>query len=293
VKKSIAISLLVLAGALAGWTDTQPVARVQADNVNLRAKPSLRSETVGQADFGAELKVRSLEPEWVEVVPPEDIDFWIHGDFIRNDRVSVSKLNVRSGPGINYSVVGSLGRNEAIDRRGNFGEWVKIAAPPDGSIWVSRDLVDVVYPAPPVPPPAAAPGIPVAKPARPEPAPPQPAKPEPPEPIEFATDPAPVTVPPGRPDDLDLVPLAGQGRLVRKMGELKKSNYLFVKAPGSHRLIERNRNSIDTRAYVRGNVKQLNALVGRRIVVQGREYWIEGEDVPLIMIELIEMLPDS
>lgn len=290
MKKSFMLLLASLFISTAVYADTQVFARVKGDRVNLRAKSSLTSETVGQLSDSAMLTVKTIEGEWIQVIPPNDIDFWVHKDFIKDSSVLVKKLNARSGPGINYNVVGSFSRNEKVIERGSFGDWVKVAQPSDASLWVSAEFVDIIKPSPPVPPPVAAPKMPAPR-----------AKRHvvnevedvnSPLPKTITTDygmkPAPVKIQAPVPNDLKLVPLAGQGRVVRKEGELKKSKYLIFRAPGTHRLIERDGNRIVTTAYLRGNTKQLNSMVGERLIIQGREYWAEGQDVPVIMVELIE-----
>lgn len=281
----------VLLGSAAAFSATQILVRAKADRVNLRAKSDLNSEVVGQMAEGETLAVKSIEGDWIFVESPERVDFWIHKDFVENDAIIVNKLNARSGPGINYNVVGSFVKGDRINRRGTFGEWIKIAPTADGGLWVSTNFIEVVYPAPTLPPPVAAPKM-TAPSARP----PPPAAPAE-APVVKPTDPAPATLASGRaaplpvtavPSDLELVPLDGQGRVVKREGELKRAAFFLFKSPGTHRLIEREGNRITTKAYVRGNSEQLNALVGQRLVIQGREYWVEGSKIPVIVIESIE-----
>lgn len=294
--KKCAIMLL-----LAGWwgvlpvsASTQITAKVKADRVNLRAKANTTSETVTQVNAGEALVVRSVEGDWVQVVPPDATDFWVHKEFVVDDTVLVNRLNARSGAGINYHVVGSFVKGDKVQRRGSFGEWLKVAPPTDAALWVNREFVDLFYPAPDVPPPQSAPAsgdfmaletnaAPLAmttpmvmpsdfedKAARP------------------ATGAIPSASPAVAPTDLNLVPLDGQGREIVREGELKRSPSLFVKPPASHRLVRRDGNRLITTAYLRGNYNQLESLLGEHLVIRGREYWVEKERVPVIVIEAIE-----
>lgn len=292
-KTLITVVLLVCATALdSSMADTQVYARVKADRVNLRAKSDLQSETVGQLSAGTMLKVKSIEGSWLQVVPPEETDFWIHKDFVENDIVLVNKLNARSGAGINYNVVGTFAKGEKVVRRGSFGEWIKVAPSADASLWVSSDLAELVYPTINIPLPVAAPKAqsPIL----------------PTEPVVKTGDDAAMDemqtdysgayatgrVPPvdarSPPSDLKLIPLEGQGKVVKREGELKRAPMLLFKSPATHRLIKREANKLITTAYVRGNSKQLDELLNQHIVVQGREYWVENIKAPVVVIEAIE-----
>jgi hypothetical protein len=90
------------------------------------------------------------------------------------------------------------------------------------------------------------------------------------------------------PTDLPLLPLSGQGRVVQREGQLKRSPSLFSRPPGPYRLVKRDGNKIITTAYLRGNSKQLDALLDAHLIVQGREYWVENQRLPLLVIDAIE-----
>jgi SH3-like domain-containing protein len=288
--------LVTQVGHLSALAETQIMARVKSDRVNLRAKSDLQAETVSQLSSGDMLAVRTVKDEWVEVVPPENADFWVHKEFVGDDTVLVARLNARSGAGINYNVVGSFVKGDKITRRGTFGEWIKVAAPADASLWVHRSLVELVYPGSTIPPPIAAPATP------------NPSEEistyydnssEQPSPDNLTTTyeeepwPSSGRTPPavsssGPPSDLKLVPLSGQGKVVQREGQLKRAPRLLFNSPGTHRLVKREGNKIITTAYLRGNSQQLDSLLEQNLVVQGREYWVENVRVPVIIIEGIE-----
>ena len=142
--------LLLVAAALAvaggAWGQTETRVNVTGQRVNLRAKPDLRSEVVGQVTADDVLQARSFQGDWVEIVPPESIDLWVHKDFLAENQVVGSKLYVRAGPGINFNVVGTLDRGEVIAPRGSFGEWVKVAPPQAASLWITRSYIEVMEP---------------------------------------------------------------------------------------------------------------------------------------------------
>ncbi|MBU1693403.1 MAG: SH3 domain-containing protein, partial [Verrucomicrobia bacterium] len=135
------IAILVVWCLMAGWAGAESV-RVVGQRVNLRARADLKAEVVGQVADGDLLEARSIQEEWVEVVPPESVDLWIHKDFVQGGKVVASELKVRAGPGINYSVVATLDRGASVSVRGEFMEWLKIVPPSNASLWVSKSYVE-------------------------------------------------------------------------------------------------------------------------------------------------------
>lgn len=253
-------------------------ARVKADNVNMRARPDLSSEVVAQAKAEDRLSVVSVQDEWVEVVPPDTADAWVHRDFVKDGLSTVSKLNLRAGPGINYSIVGTIGLGQPLTVRGQFGEWLKVA-PSNTSVWISREFVDIVAPVT-----AVAMPVPVSS-APADAAPPMlpPADAAPPS-AATAAMPQPAVPPPA---DLKLVPLQGQGRSVQREGELKPAPFLFGR-PSAFRLVKKEGVQMVTVCYVRGNSGQLNSLMNEPLTIFGREYWVQGVKQPVVVLERIE-----
>lgn len=284
----IAVLLLCTVTVCMGEAGTK--VRVIGQRVNLRAKADPNSEVVSQAADGELLVARSFQGEWVEVVAPEAVDLWVHRDFVQDNRVLAGKLHVRGGPGINYTVVGELGQQDTIVRRGEFGEWVKIAPPSSCSLWVSRDYVETLQPEKPKPaavtqpprvekPAAEAPPVAVSTPrAQPEPARPATGVVSTPSP---ATESSPVV-----PPDLKLIPLEGQGRAVQREGTLRLAGFVIGR-PSRYRLVNQQGNRIETICYVRGNNSQLAGFVGQKLLVRGREYWVKGVRDPVVIPEQI------
>lgn len=260
------------------------VARVKSDRVNLRARAEATSEVVGQAGLDEPLAVAEVQEEWVRVEPPARVDVWVHRDFVKDGRSTVDRLNIRAGAGINYSVVGTVGEGAALDVRGQFGEWVKIA-PTQCFVWISRDFVDVSSPGRTLPSGsrsepevAAPPAMPAAEAAA--------ALGALPVVTDSRVGVAP-TAPVGPPPDLRLVPLEGQGRQVQREGELKPAPFVFGR-PSKFRLVKREGAQLATVCYVRGNSEQLTSLLNQRLLVRGREYWVQGVRQPVVVLERIE-----
>lgn len=289
--------LLILACVLAvgSTVRAEELARVKTDHVNLRARPDMTAEVVTQLKENDLLPIVVREEGWVGVVPPDSVDVWVHGEFVKDGASTVSKLNLRAGPSINYSIVGTIGRGEPLPVRGQLGEWLKVA-PTNVTMWISRDLVDIVspvksaasVPVEPAPEPILPPRVPSLPPA--EAAPPvgasesasavasTPARPIAPSAPQIAMPP---------PADLKLVPLEGQGQSVQRSGELKPAPFLFGR-PSPFRLAKKEGVQMVTICYVRGNTAQLNDLMNESLTIFGREYWVQGVKQPVVVLERIE-----
>lgn len=286
--RGIASAVCILSAVGGAWA--QPASaplqsyRVTGDRVNVRTRPEKTSEVVHQLQEGDTVRVMNLTEEWVEIAPPEGVFFWVHQDFIVGNKVQPSKLNVRSGAGINYHDVGTLERDDLVRIQGQFGEWLKID-PPDGtSLYVSREYVELQPREVPKPRPMN-PAPPPRTPSRPSPAPPQAFR-KPPSDIEPIQEPTKAAENAYMPKDLNLVPLEGQGRESRKQGYLKAVS-IFESAPTRYRLVKPVGSTFETVCYIKGNKKQLRSFSGKYLTVEGPEYWVQGESVPVIIPEII------
>ena len=261
-------------------------ARVLKNNVNLRARALKTSEVVGQASKGALLAVRVVESEWVEVVPPTNVDLWVHSELIKDGAAASDRIKIRSGPGVNYSSVGQLLKKDRVEVRGMKGDWLRIAPPPGASLWVARELVDVKDPKPPQsvkPSPAAEVKEEVMELPPPPKAAPLPAAPPPPPPA--VSKPAEKMPPP--PDDLNLIPVADQGKMREFAGTLRHTAY-FVRSPSDFRLVGHDEDGrSQTICYLRGNREQLRGLLGREMKITGNTYWVTGKEHPVVRVERI------
>jgi SH3-like domain-containing protein len=305
---------LLLAGFLAHTAQGLEIgeeARVKADRVNLRARPGLNYEVVLQVNFGDVLTVAELEgEEWIGVAPPRNAHAWVHRDFVKDGKVAPARLNARSGPGINYSVMGRLGRGADIVPVEEFGDWIKIVAPENARLWVHRDYLESA--APPVAPATPATGpdagwvtLPAGTPATA--AAPQVVSITPaasgglhisnqgggampyPEPDERGDD-VDAALPYPPPEGLELVPLSGQGQGVTYEGDLTRVKYLIGRPSRYELVVERNGRPT-TVCYVRGNRDQLSGFVGRRMRISGKAYWVQDLKFPVVVPDRIHLDP--
>jgi hypothetical protein len=142
----------------------QPVV-VTGDNVNVRSRPSLEGEVLAKLDAGTVLSSFEKVPAakrapgqpaaWARVQLPATVPVWVHSAYLEADQVRADRLNLRSGPGENFSVLGQLKAGEKIKVRGQKGKWVQVEPPPQVEAFVAMDYVAPV-PAPAI---ASAPAV--------------------------------------------------------------------------------------------------------------------------------------
>lgn len=311
----LAVCLTVLLGGAVANARTK--LRVTGDRVNLRALADSTSEIVGQVSTGDILMADSADGEWFAVSPPSETDVWVYRELVVDGVVAVTKLRVRSGPGISYRPVGRVTRGDRVEERGVQGDWLKIAPPPDCTVYIHRDFVERADAPPAAPPEAARPQpaptpsprpqpAPAARPAAPPPAagsdpvrpppvrvtPPPVAAPsrvEPRRPPPPTVSPAPSRRPPmRRPDALQpdrLVDTRVQGVGAEVEGVLRRAVFVW-RRPSRYRLVKYDAaGRAVTKYYVVGRDAELAAALDRRVRIEGETYWVQGARYPVLLAE--------
>ena len=154
-------------------------ATVASDHVNLRGQAGLKGEVVGHVQKGDTVTVLSEitldkpkagEPaQWAKIALPSGTKVWVDTKFIdaSNNVVAVKKLNLRGGPGENYSVLGVIEKGTGITPVTTKGDWTQIETPASAFAFVAASYLKqgapametnvppVVAATEPVPPPPA------------------------------------------------------------------------------------------------------------------------------------------
>jgi uncharacterized protein YgiM (DUF1202 family) len=130
---------------------TPGTATVDADNVNYRGQAGLKGESIGQFKKGDTVTVLSVitldkhaadEPaHWAKISLPAGAKVWVNKMFVTDKKVSVKKLNLRAGPGENFSVLGRVEKATSLNQLAEKGEWIQIAAPDNAYAFVSANYL--------------------------------------------------------------------------------------------------------------------------------------------------------
>jgi hypothetical protein len=153
------VALWLLTGALTSAWAAEQRAVVQADRVNVRGKASMVGEVITQLREGEEVIVleeipvaapKQGEPNrWLRIRLPSNTPVWVFAPYIDPDHstVNAGRLNLRGGPGENYSVLGRIERGTTVKPIRVEGNWMEIEAPDAAAAYVAASLLRITGPA--------------------------------------------------------------------------------------------------------------------------------------------------
>ena len=273
-------------------------ATVVASNVNVRGQARLKSEVVTRITKGQSVTVleeivrNNSGPEepsaWAKIVLPPGAHVWINTAFIDagNQTVKPKKLNLRSGPGENYSVIGLLHSGDAVKTITTKGDWTEIEAPTSAYAFMAAQYLKqgpAEAPAPTLAPPEPAPAPTIVA-AVPPIAPPPTENPVVPPSTETPAMTNPVTPPPE-----PVVEEPPPPRIVQREGIVR--GMTSIQAPSKFVLVSpENGRDIDY-LYTTSKELDLRRYKGLRIIVTGEEGLDERwGNTPVITIQKIQVL---
>jgi uncharacterized protein YgiM (DUF1202 family) len=279
-------------------------AEVTVSNLIVRGQAGLQGEVVTHLFKGDAVTVLSQinldkhaadEPaQWAKIALPSTVHVWLNGKFIdaTSKAVSAKKLNLRAGPGENYSVVGLLEKGATVSEVETKGDWIKIEAPTNAFAFVAAMYLKQEAAAPVatnLPPPVEIAPTPAPTPTPvPE---PQPIVTEPaPAPVATENNPPPAVAPPvsvPAPEPVVIetnVPttprVATHEGVVRHVGSLITPTEYELYDPTTD-------NNVDF-LYTTTTNLNLGRYVGMRIIVTGKEgLAARWNDIPVLTIERI------
>ena len=313
--------VLATAGVCAPYT-----AVVNRDHVNIRAQATMTAEIIAQLQKGETVTVLATtrnpgasgdEPAaWSRIALPADTPVWLYAPSIdpATKTVRVPKLNVRAGPGSNFSVIGSLTKGTPVADIRVLDQWMEATAPSNTFAYVAASFLDLTNAAPaeapaaaqpvasketapPQPVPATPPPAParsatnerpvvvpaVAPPATNEPAPPSTAKPAPPAP-------APTAAAEPKPEAATPVPDPTRKRIVSREGIV--SYTVSIQAPTDYELVDADTGKVQNYLLPATPAIKLRPYHGQRIIVTGEEQFDPRWKVtPMIVVQTIDLAP--
>lgn len=276
-------------------------ATVEANHVNVRGQAKLKSEVVTRLSKGdivtviEEITRNNSGPDepsaWAKIYLPTNAHVWVNTAYIdtTNKTVLPRRLNLRGGPGENYSVLGRLMRGDAVTEKGTKGDWTEIEAPTNAYAFVAAQYLKQETPAAPsvaesqpsATPVAEAPAI-AAAPTEP---PPTTPAPENPAATNAVAETAPDTnAPPAAP-----VEEPPPKRIVDREGLVRGT--FSVQAPTHFELVSPDNGRTIDYLYTSSPNLDLRRYKGLRIIVTGEESLEERwGNTPVITIQKIQVL---
>ena len=269
---------------------------VNTKNANIRGQAAINSEVVASLKRGEEVTVveevtlkkpKTDEPSrWAKIALPPSVGVWVHSDYLdaNTKTVKSKKLNMRSGPGENYSVLGRIDQGTPVKEIEVKGPWVKIEAPANTYAFVAAHLLQ---------PRVAPPGEAIAA--------AQPAKPLETARLETTSPPADagaITTPPTATDATAAAAAPGTATAPETEEEIKRvvtreglvRNSVSIQAPTYYVLA-----SLDTGRpinYLFSTNIAIKDFKGHRIIVTGEEMLDERwPNTPVIAVDKVEAVP--
>jgi uncharacterized protein YgiM (DUF1202 family) len=130
------------------------VVAVGAGPVNVRGKAGLSGEVIGHVTNGEPVTVieevtlknsKADEPSaWAKIALPDKAHAWVKASFIDPASKTVtakSKLNLRAGPGENYSVLGTLEPGATVKEVDTKNGWIQIETPANTYAFVAAQYL--------------------------------------------------------------------------------------------------------------------------------------------------------
>lgn len=306
-------------------------------HINVRGQTSLNSEVVTRLEKGQRVEVleeitlkkpKADEPgKWFRIALPTNAPVWASTLYLTSDlAVKATRLNLRAGPGENFSVLGRVDKGTYLKELERKGDWVRVEAPTNTGAFVAAHLL-TLEPAGAtvavVPPPA--PGVPEPKPVEPAPVTPPPPPPLPvvtvpasapptpvvePKPVEPVVAPPPVTPPPPTPvvpaPVVVTPPVAATNltdaatntipdellpkRIVTREGLLQGS--VSIQAPSYFELRSLDTHRIIDYVYSPNTNLVLKKFKGKRLLLTGEEFLDERwAHTPVLRVDSMELPP--
>lgn len=146
-------------------------ALIKQDHVNVRGQAALAGEVITRLRKGEpillleEINLAKTKPDeparWFQIALPTNTPVWINAEFVdpNNKTVLPKKLNVRAGPGENYSVIARLDKGTEVKEIRKVNNWLEIEAPTNAVAFIAAEFVSRQSPQTPPVNPAPAPEI--------------------------------------------------------------------------------------------------------------------------------------
>lgn len=148
--KTAGLTALFVVSASAAFAET---GTVKADRVNVRGVAGMAGEVITQLSKGESVTI--LEPvvikadkgdptNWFKIALPANTPLWVSAAFVgTNHTVSAKKLNVRGGPGENFSVVARLEKGAELKVLRHEGDWLEVQAPAGAAAYVVASFIEI------------------------------------------------------------------------------------------------------------------------------------------------------
>ena len=155
----LSIAIFTVTFSLSAAAATAGKVTTSGGNLNLRKSPSLAAEIITTAKNGSWLTVEEKQGQWYKVSYAKGKTAYVSADYIKNYpnaiegvvNITTGVLNVRSGPGTDYSVKNTIGKGEKVIVVKSNSTWAGIVYQGNKTGYVAKKYLkkltaDVLYP---------------------------------------------------------------------------------------------------------------------------------------------------
>ncbi len=120
---------------------------VNSDNINVRADATVGSAIICTLSKSAKIEVVSEMYGWYKIRLPDSAPSYVKKSFLECDvkcvsaKVTHEHVNIRSGPGESYWIVGSLNKDTIVNVLGESQGWYRIVPAHESYGWISNKFV--------------------------------------------------------------------------------------------------------------------------------------------------------
>lgn len=145
--KKILLTLLtglLLAALVSPVLAANEYVTVKKDGVNIRSKPTTKSEVLWEVFKDFPLQVINHKGDWLETKDFEGDTGWIYKTLVDNEKrviVKVNTANMRIGPGKNYELVATVKYGVVFTPLAKESDWIKVKHEDGTTGWIYKDLL--------------------------------------------------------------------------------------------------------------------------------------------------------
>jgi hypothetical protein len=292
--------------------DPPVTAIVKCEVLDVRGQGSFAGEVITHLKKGDSVTVleeitlghvRPNEPDqWSRIVMPTNATVWVDADFIdpETNAVRVKRVNLRGGPGENYSIVGRLNKGTAVKEISKKEGWLEIETPTNAYAFVASEYLDKQATAAP----PSAPGVPVVVNVQAEtpPAPAQPVETAPVAPAPTAASQADQELAASHQATAPAAPVPAPAasqpepakpeppRIVTREGFVHRA--YNIQAPAGYELHDIKTGELIEYLQPAPSEKKFNVFVGTRVRLTGAEFLDPSwPRTPVLHIETVDLMP--
>ncbi|MBU0944774.1 MAG: SH3 domain-containing protein [Proteobacteria bacterium] len=149
LKLRLILPLIVILFLVVTSSASAKMGSIKGDKVQLRSGPGTNYSVKWEYGNGIPLKILSEKGAWIKVKDFEDDSGWIFNEYVDStphmivkvNKGQQTKINIRSGPGVGYKIVGKAYYGVVFETLAQEKGWVKIKHESGLIGWIKRSLL--------------------------------------------------------------------------------------------------------------------------------------------------------